>query len=397
MPLSSQLGFTSTTDYGPHTASSATVLRRTILRSRYVFEHLSVCHHSQPVSELHTQVRSGRQRSPPTFLRERTGWTTNRVSDPMRSLSHYPPSNRTTRISFSPPGCAIPTLHPALPPQNASYPRSHSSIDTRIARRAPCPYRYTRQSMSRSSTRETSRWTLRGCCSPLSCSTRKIQHSRANARSPAQLRRAPRYIIGRRGPLQAAFTNKELRELTSLDGAYASPLTFTRRKVHMPANPSYAAPAAVTTARYFKPSQQILAARLLPLADGPGTRALRAPKRARTDASTYSARRIRAHSPNRRDVRPAYRPHHFFHRPAGTEDEAHRPDHWNSPAHHLGTKALITGREEPRASAQSRYSTISCAVSGGTDNRSFFFFKKSDLYCVTSPRLSTVSTCLLTI
>ena len=25
-------------------------------------------------------------------------------------------------------------------------------------------------------------------------------------------------IIGRRGPLQAAFTNKELRELTSLDG-----------------------------------------------------------------------------------------------------------------------------------------------------------------------------------
>jgi adrenodoxin-NADP+ reductase len=31
-------------------------------------------------------------------------------------------------------------------------------------------------------------------------------------------------IIGRRGPLQAAFTNKELRELTSLDGASMLPL-----------------------------------------------------------------------------------------------------------------------------------------------------------------------------
>jgi adrenodoxin-NADP+ reductase len=128
-----------------------------------------------------------------------------------------------THLLFS-TGCAIPTLHPALPPQNASYPRSHSSTGYthRPSRPAPPPLHETEH------------------VSIIGQGNVALDVARMLLTPPAALekydipepvldvlrRSAVRHvsIIGRRGPLQAAFTTKSCANSLSLDGTSMHPL-----------------------------------------------------------------------------------------------------------------------------------------------------------------------------
>ena len=82
-----------------------------------------------------------------------------RQRSPTRSRYPYLPSNRTTPTSSSPPAVPYPLCTLRCHPPTALSPRSRSSTGTRVTRHDQHLHRYTRQSTSRSSARETSRWT----------------------------------------------------------------------------------------------------------------------------------------------------------------------------------------------------------------------------------------------
>lgn len=137
------------------------------------------------------------------------------------SLSSLKP--HYTHLLFS-TGCAIPTLHPALPPSDRVVPALSLVhwYTQHPSRPAPPPLHETEH------------------VSIIGQGNVALDVARMLLTPPAALakydvpapvldvlrRSAVRHvsIIGRRGPLQAAFTTKELRELTALDGTSMLPL-----------------------------------------------------------------------------------------------------------------------------------------------------------------------------
>ncbi|KAH9069787.1 FAD/NAD-P-binding domain-containing protein [Lactarius deliciosus] len=131
--------------------------------------------------------------------------------------SHY------THLLFS-TGCAVPTLHPALPPSDRVVPALSLVhwYTQHPSRPAPPPLHET-EHVSIIGQGNVALDVARMLLTP------PAALAKYDVPSPVLdvLRRsAVRHvsIIGRRGPLQAAFTTKELRELTSLDGTSMLPL-----------------------------------------------------------------------------------------------------------------------------------------------------------------------------
>ncbi len=131
--------------------------------------------------------------------------------------SHY------THLLFS-TGCATPTLHPALPPSDRVIPALSLVhwYTQHPSRPAPPPLHET-EHVSIIGQGNVALDVARMLLTP--------PEALAKYDVPAPVldvlhRSAVRHvsIIGRRGPLQAAFTNKELRELTVLDGTSMLPL-----------------------------------------------------------------------------------------------------------------------------------------------------------------------------
>ena len=200
-------------------------LRRTILRSRYVFEPLFAsitllklhqnCTHKfdqaakDPRLRFFGNVQVGPQTAPaiPHAL-------------PI-SLSSLQP--HYTHLLFS-TGCAIPTLHSALPPSDRVIPAlSFVHWYTRHpSRPAPPPLHETEHVSiigQGNVALDVARMLL---TPPATLEKYDVPESVLEVLRSSAVRHVS--IIGRRGPLQAAFTNKELRELTSLDGASMLPL-----------------------------------------------------------------------------------------------------------------------------------------------------------------------------
>ncbi|KAH9032426.1 hypothetical protein EDB85DRAFT_2145547 [Lactarius pseudohatsudake] len=137
------------------------------------------------------------------------------------SLSSLKP--HYTHLLFS-TGCAVPTLHPALPPFDRVIPALSLVhwYTQHPSRPAPPPLHET-EHVSIIGQGNVALDVARMLLTP------PAVLAKYDVPSPVLdvLRRsAVRHvsIIGRRGPLQAAFTTKELRELTSLDGTSMLPL-----------------------------------------------------------------------------------------------------------------------------------------------------------------------------
>ncbi|KAN0138353.1 ferredoxin/adrenodoxin reductase [Lactarius tabidus] len=128
-----------------------------------------------------------------------------------------------THILFS-TGCAIPTLHPALPPSDRVIPALSLVhwYTHHPSRPAPPPLHDTKHVSiigQGNVALDVARMLL---TPPAALEKYDIPDSVLEVLRGSAVRHVS--VIGRRGPLQAAFTNKELRELTSLDGASMHPL-----------------------------------------------------------------------------------------------------------------------------------------------------------------------------
>ncbi|KAF8265056.1 hypothetical protein EI94DRAFT_1736916 [Lactarius quietus] len=137
------------------------------------------------------------------------------------SLSSLQP--HYTHLLFS-TGCAIPTLHPALPPSDRVIPAlSLVHWYTRHPSRPAPPPLHETEHVSIIGQGNVALDVARMLLTPPAALEKyDIPEPVLDVLRGSAVRHVS--IIGRRGPLQAAFTTKELRELTALDGTSMVPL-----------------------------------------------------------------------------------------------------------------------------------------------------------------------------
>ena len=147
---------------------------------------------SQTAIELHAQVRSSRQRFPPTLLRERAGWATNRASDPPRApdIPIFPPTalhpppllHRLCHTHFAPCAAALRSRYPrALVRPLVHASPVATSTSTAARDRARLDHRPGKRRAGR-----------RAHAAHASRNARKVRRPRKRTRSPPQVCCAPR-------------------------------------------------------------------------------------------------------------------------------------------------------------------------------------------------------------
>ncbi|KAH9957370.1 hypothetical protein BC827DRAFT_1261598 [Russula dissimulans] len=121
-------------------------------------------------------------------------------------------------------GCTVPTLHPALPPSDRVIPAlSLVHWYTQHPTRPPAPPLHQTEHVSVIGQGNVALDVARMLLTPPNILDKyDVPASVLNVLHRSAVRHVS--IIGRRGPLQAAFTTKELRELTTLPGASMVPL-----------------------------------------------------------------------------------------------------------------------------------------------------------------------------